>query len=132
MACDELANLKARFERWVVTVDAPDSVIDTTECQLVSHEGQGRKRQQLVLFDAAVGAVDRFRQQENIVDVEVHCATLEELFVALMKSQKSAAVCYPLVKPGGESAGGFANALHDHPEPSVSPMVDDTGEANHE
>ena len=99
---------------------------------MVSHEGQGRKRQQLVLFDAAVGAVDRFREQGNIVDVEVHCASLEEIFVALMKSNTSAAVCYPLVKPVGESSRGFANALHDQPAQSVPPMVDEAGEANDE
>lgn len=133
VACDELANLKARFERWIVTVDSPESVIDTGQCQLVSHEGQGRKRQQLVLFDAAVGSIDRFRQQESIVDVEVHCASLEEIFVALMKSQTSAAVCYPLVKPAdGSSTGAFANASADHAGPSVSPMIDDAGESSHE
>jgi len=132
VACDELATLKARFERLIVTVDSPESVIDTTECHLVSHEGQGRKRQQLMLFDVAVGAVDRLRQQKNIIDVEVHCASLEEIFVALMKSQASASVSYPLVKPAGaESAVGFANAFPDQADSSVAPVDDDAG-ASHE
>ena len=133
VACDELASLKARFERWVVTVDSAESVIETAECHLVSHEGQGRKRQQLVLFDVTVGAVDRFREQENIIDVEVHCASLEEIFVALMKSKTSASVSYSLVKPAGaEAVGEFANAFPDQADPRVSPVVDDAGESSHE
>jgi len=112
VACDELANLKARFERWVITVDEPDSEVQSEGLQLVSHEGKGRKRQQLMLFDVPIGAADQFRQNENVVDVEIHCASLEEIFVALMKSQTDAAVSYPLVKPA--IGGGFANALPDH------------------
>ena len=132
VACDELANLKARFERWVVTVDDPESVIQPDGLQLVSLEGKGRKRQQLMVFDVAIGAADKFRQQENIVDVEIHCASLEEIFVALMKSTRSASVAYPLVKPpGADAAGGFANALSDHAGKSVS-SVDVSGEASHE
>ena len=84
-----------------------------------------------MLFDVGSGAVDRFRQQENVVDVEIHCASLEEIFVSLMKSQTSAAVCYPLVKPASAGAGGFANASPDHAETSV-PAVDEAGENSHE
>ena len=132
VACDELANLKTRFERWIVTVDAPQSIIDTSECHLVSHEGKGRKRQQLVLFDVAVGAADRLRQQENIVDVEVHCASLEEIFVALMNSERSTSVSYPLINPEGGTPGAFANALPEHIESDVSPVVDNAQESSNE
>ena len=131
VACDELANLKARFERWVVTVDQPDSEIQSDGLQLVAHEGKGKKRQQLMLFDVASGAVDRFRQQENIVDVEVHCASLEEIFVGLMKSKTSASVSHPLVKPVAAAGVGFANALPDNTGTSVS-SVDGAGGDSHE
>ena len=123
VACDELANLKARFERWIITVDSPESAIETSGVHLVNHEGKGRKRQQLVLFDVAAGAIEKFRQQENIVDVEVHCASLEEIFVALMKSQALASVSYPLVKPAGV-AGEFSNALTGHGKTIVPSVVD--------
>jgi len=126
VACDELANLKARFERWIVTVTAPDSPIDSSGLQLVSHEGKGRKRQQLMLYDVDSGAADRFRQRDDIIDVEIHCASLEEIFVALMKSQSSASVCYPLVK--SSIAGGFANALPDPAALAISPTDNANGE----
>lgn len=132
VACDELATMKARFHRWIVTVEEPEKPFDAAGLKLVSHEGKGRKRQQLVLFDVDPGSVDRLRQQNGIVDVEAHCASLEEVFVALMKSEQSESVSYPLVKTADTNSVGFANASLEEP-PAVSPSGSgEVEESSHE
>ena len=86
VACDELASFKARFERWIVTMDSDNLDFDSSIIgNLVSHEGQGRKRQQLMLFDVKPGLIDYIRSQSEVSDVEVQCASLEEIFVSLMR-----------------------------------------------
>lgn len=86
VACDELASLKARFERWIVTMHSDNLDFDSSMIgNLVSHEGKGRKRQQLMVFDVRPGLTDYIRSQPEVSDIEVQCASLEEIFVALMK-----------------------------------------------
>jgi ABC-2 type transport system ATP-binding protein len=86
VACDELASLKARFERWIVTMHSENLDFDSSIIgNLVSHESKGRKRQQLMLFDVKPGLTDYIRSQPEVSDVEVQCASLEEVFVSLMK-----------------------------------------------
>ena len=103
VACDELANLKGRFERWVVTMDSENLDFDSSMIgNLVSHAGRGKKRQQLMLFDARPGLTDYVSRQPEVADVEVQCASLEEIFVSLMKSEADRAAT-PLVLTGDPS-----------------------------
>ena len=95
MACDELVNLKGRFERWIITLDSEKLDADSMNFDssmignLVSHAGRGRKRQQLMLFDVKEGLTDYVRRQPEVSDLEVQSASLEEIFVSLMNSESS-------------------------------------------
>jgi len=103
VACDELANLKGRFERWVVTMDSSNLNFDSSMIgNLVSHQGRGKKRQQLMLFDAKPGLTDYVNRQPEVADVEVQCASLEEIFVSLMRTEVSRPAT-PLVSTNDQS-----------------------------
>ena len=88
VACDELATLKARFERWVVTVSDDQVELELPGMNLVNHEGKNRKRRQLMVIDSPTGAADALRNQPDVIDLEVHSASLEDIFIALMKSDR--------------------------------------------
>ena len=88
VACDEMVNLKGRFERWIITLNSEDLDFDSSMIgNLISHAGRGRKRQQLMVFDVKEGLTDYVRCQPQVSDLEVQSASLEEIFVSLMNSE---------------------------------------------
>ena len=88
LACDTLDNLKANFERWVVTVEDPTKELVVTGATIVNHEGKSKRRQQLVVRDCDPNALWQIRDQPGVLDVEVHPPTLEEVFIALMRPER--------------------------------------------
>ena len=85
LACDTLENLKANFERWVVTIEDPQKELTIAGATVVNHEGKSKRRQQFVVRDCDPNALWQIRDQPGVLDVEVHPPTLEEVFIALMR-----------------------------------------------
>ena len=119
MACDELVNLKGRFERWIITLDSDDLDFDSSMIgNLINHAGRGRKRQQLMVFDVKEGLTDYVRRQPQVSDLEVQSASLEEIFVSLMNSESSKPVT--------------SKALTDQPDLRTQQMSDFAVESSNE
>lgn len=84
---DRLDDLKQRIERWVVSFDNGDLSLPSFVGEVITHEGQDRKRQQLMIRDPAPDALWQLRDHPGVTDVEVHTPSLEEIFVAFLKSK---------------------------------------------
>lgn len=82
---DRLENLKQTFERWVLSFHSDDLSIPEFEGQIISHEGQMRRRQQMMIRNPGPEALWKLRDCPAISDVEVHTPSLEEIFVSLIK-----------------------------------------------
>ena len=85
-ACERLDDMKQKMERWVVTLAQPVG-LPPIGCTPLSHEGQGSRRQQLIVRDVDPNALWQLRDHEQVVEVEVHTPSLEEIFVAYITSQ---------------------------------------------
>lgn len=84
--CDRLDVLKAEVEQWVVTVENPNVAIPTEQQYVLTHEGHGKRRQQLTVRNPEPNALWALRDMQGVADVEVHTPSLEEIFVAYLKS----------------------------------------------
>lgn len=85
---DRLDNLKQRIERWIVSFDGGELTIPPFQGEIITHEGQNRKRQQLVIRDPSPDALWQLRDHPGVTDVEVHTPSLEEIFVAFLGSNQ--------------------------------------------
>ena len=83
---DTLDNLKQRIERWVVSFSENATQLPVFAGEIISHEGGNRRRQQLVIRDPGPDALWQLRDSPGIAEVEVHTPSLEEIFVAFLKS----------------------------------------------
>ncbi len=86
LANDTLENLKQRIERWVVSFSGDNTQLPAFAGEVISHEGGNRRRQQLMIQDPGPDALWQVRDCPDIVEVEVHTPSLEEIFVAFLKS----------------------------------------------
>ena len=84
--CDRLDLLKQQIEQWVVTVEEPNVSLPKFDGFLLTHEGKGRRRQQFVVRNPDPNALWQLRDIEGVVEVAVHTPSLEEIFVAYLKS----------------------------------------------
>lgn len=86
---ERLDVLKQQMERWVVTFDSPDSGLPMFDSPIanwiMTHEGHGSRRQQLVVRNPDPNALWQLRDHESVNEVEVHTPSLEEIFIAFMK-----------------------------------------------
>ena len=89
LVCQRLEDLKQDLERWVLTLETEHFDVSGVEATILTHEGQGRRRQQLVIRDASPEALWQLRDRTGVTDVEVHTPSLEEIFVAYMKADAS-------------------------------------------
>ncbi len=104
--CDTLENLKANFERWVVTLESSSVDFSVMGATVVHHEGNNQKRQQFVVRDCHPETLWRIREQSGVLDVEIHPPTLEEVFVAIMKAApQSPAAGLPQASSSNDNAG---------------------------
>lgn len=87
LACDTLERLKQRIERWVVSFDGDTPRLPNFVGTVLTHEGADRRRQQLMICDPGADALWQLRDQPGISNVEVHTPSLEEIFVALIRSK---------------------------------------------
>lgn len=86
--CDRLDSMKQHIERWVVTVADGNTQLPEFDSFVLTHEGQGQRRQQLVVRDPDPNALWQLRDLDGVIEVEVHTPSLEEIFVAYLKSGK--------------------------------------------
>ncbi|MFK7766106.1 MAG: ABC transporter ATP-binding protein [Mariniblastus sp.] len=85
---DRLENLKQRIEWWVVSFAENETKFPPFAGEVIFHEGRNR-RQRLMIRDPGPDALWQLRDSPGIVDVEVHTPSLEEIFVAFLKSGSS-------------------------------------------
>ena len=87
LVCDRLENLKQDLERWVVTLEQADvKQLPVFEGVVLTHEGKGSRRQQLMVKNPGPDALWTLRDHSSVVEVEVHTPSLEEIFVAYLKA----------------------------------------------
>jgi ABC-2 type transport system ATP-binding protein len=84
--CDRLDVLKAEIEQWVVTLENPNVAIPVKQQYVLTHEGHGNRRQQLTVRNPEPNALWALRDMQGVAEVEVHTPSLEEIFVAYLKS----------------------------------------------
>ena len=83
---DQLDVLKQQMEQWVVTLTDPSVVLPTFDRFKLMHEGQGKRRQLLTVREPDPESLWQLRDHPGVLDVEVHTPSLEEIFVAYLKS----------------------------------------------
>jgi len=89
LVCDSLDNLKQSMEQWVVTLESGATALPSVESEVLLHEGQGSRRQRLLVRDTTPECLWKIRDAQGVQEVEVHTPSLEEIFVGLMKSGKT-------------------------------------------
>ncbi|WP_210421386.1 ABC transporter ATP-binding protein [Mariniblastus fucicola] len=87
--CEKLETLKAEIEQWVVTLENPECSLPPCDSFLLTHEGIGQRRQQLTVRSPEPNALWALRDTEGVLQVDVHTPSLEEIFVAYLKSGKN-------------------------------------------
>ena len=92
--CERIDHLKQQMERWVVTLAQP-MLLPAVGCTPLSHDGKGERRQQLVVRDVDPNSLWQLRDHENVVNVEVHTPSLEEIFVAYITSNAESSLAPP-------------------------------------
>ena len=83
---ERLDQLKQQIEQWVVTVEDPSVTLPAFDSFKLTHEGQGKRRQMLTVREPDPNALWSLRDHPGVRDVEVHTPSLEEIFVAYLKS----------------------------------------------
>ncbi len=86
LASQRLDELKQQLERWVITFDTSEARIPEFNALIMTHEGKGSRRQQLVVRDPDPNALWQLRDHPSILEVEVHVPSLEEIFIAYIKA----------------------------------------------
>ena len=86
--CEKLDVLKTEIEQWVVTLENPNLRLPPNKSFLLTHEGIGQRRQQLTVRSPDPNALWALRDMEGVLQVDVHTPSLEEIFVAYLKSGK--------------------------------------------
>ncbi|MEZ6094700.1 MAG: hypothetical protein R3C03_10770 [Pirellulaceae bacterium] len=103
MTCDSLENLKALHERWVITYTTHDHSLPEFNGRVISHEGIGTRRHQMLVHQPDGEALWKIRDHAGVVDVEVHVPSLEDIFVAYLKLDERPSVSRNQVAPEAQS-----------------------------
>lgn len=86
LVCKPLDELKQGMEQWVLTLENDDADLPEFGAKLLLHEGQNSRRRRLLVTDTTPDCLWQLRDHPLVSEVEVHTPSLEEIFVALMKS----------------------------------------------
>lgn len=86
LVCKPLDELKQGMEQWVITLENDDVQLPDFSAKLLLHEGQNSRRRRLLVTDTSPDCLWQLRDHPSVSKVEVHTPSLEEIFVALMKS----------------------------------------------
>ncbi|MBX3419858.1 MAG: ABC transporter ATP-binding protein [Pirellulaceae bacterium] len=89
--CGSLEQLKAQHERWVVSFEQVPAAFPAVVGEIILHEGQGTRRQQLLIRNPGPDSLWQVRDHAGVAEVEVHVPSLEDLFVAYIKQENSMA-----------------------------------------
>ncbi len=87
--CEKLDVLKAEIEQWVVTLENPNQKLPPCGAFLLTHEGIGQRRQQLTVRSPDPNTLWALRDMQGVLQVDVHTPSLEEIFIAYLKSGKT-------------------------------------------
>ena len=74
------------MEQWVITLENNDTDLPEFGAQILLHEGQNSRRRRLLVTNTTPDCLWQLRDNPSVNAVEVHTPSLEEIFVALMKS----------------------------------------------
>ena len=89
LVCKPLDELKQGMEQWVITLDNDDADLPEFDAQVLLHEGQNSRRRRLLVTNTTPDCLWKLRDHPLVNAVEVHTPSLEEIFVALMKSAEA-------------------------------------------
>lgn len=84
--CERLDVLKQEMEQWVVTLSNPNINLPALDGYALNHEGLGKRRQLFTVRAPDPNALWTLRDTEGVLEVEVHTPSLEEIFVAYLRS----------------------------------------------
>jgi len=87
LICQPLDELKQDMEQWVLTLDSDGIELPPVKAEILLHEGQGSRRRRLLVRNPSPDCLWTLRDHPGISEVAVHTPSLEEIFVAVMKSQ---------------------------------------------
>ena len=104
-----LDDLKQQIERWVISFSSDTLSIPNFDGQILSHEGQNRKRQQLLILNPGSDALWQLRDHPGIAEVEIHTPSLEEIFVGFIKAGPRVTQTPPAVAHWRPSLGESAS-----------------------
>lgn len=111
LICQPLDELKQMMEQWVVTFESATNEFPSVAADILLHEGRHSRRQRLLVRNPSPDCLWKLRDDPAIGKVEVHTPSLEEIFVAVMKSKASSAPPSPIstarlnATPGGGVGG---------------------------
>ena len=91
LVCESMGQLKQSMEQWVVTMASNTTKLPSVGSEILLHEGQGSRRQRLLVRNTTPECLWKVRDAEGVQEVEVHTPSLEEIFVGLIKSTKTGA-----------------------------------------
>ena len=91
LVCESMDQLKQSMEQWVVTMASNTTKLPSVGSEILLHEGQGSRRQRLLVRNTTPECLWKVRDAEGVQEVEVHTPSLEEIFVGLIKSTKTGA-----------------------------------------
>ncbi len=89
LVSEKLETLKQQLERWVITFEDAASELPKFDAVVMTHEGVGHRRQQLVVRNPGPNALWKLRDAPAINEVELHTPSLEEIFIAYIKSSQA-------------------------------------------
>jgi len=105
LVCKPLDELKQGMEQWVITMENDDADLPKFGAQILLHEGQKSRRRRLLVTNSTPDCLWKLRDNPAVSAVEVHTPSLEEIFVALMKSADAGLLIQNSDKDIADNAG---------------------------
>lgn len=102
LVSEKLDLLKQQLERWIITFKDDHSEMPSFNATVMTYDGAGNRRRQLVVRNPDPNALWQLRDDPAISEVEVHTPTLEEIFIAFIKSSKAGSTAPDRTEPGVE------------------------------
>jgi len=110
LVCKPLDELKQGMEQWIVTLETDSATLPEFTAQVLLHEGQHGRRRRLLVTGATPDCLWKLRDAPEVCTVEVHTPSLEEIFVALMKSAEAGLLVQNADNGNGITGGSITNS----------------------
>jgi ABC-2 type transport system ATP-binding protein len=92
LICEPLEELKQMMEQWVVTLDSDGLKLPTVKAEILLYEGRDSRRRRLLVRNPSPECLWTLRDHPGVTEVAVHTPSLEEIFVAVIRSRSPDAI----------------------------------------